>query len=103
MGAVDDLPHVTGLIADRLENLHRLVADVIPFLHNFETRGCSRADARFRLLADPQTAGGLLAGVPATRAEACVAALREAGYPDNAVIGKVLAYGRSAVEAGGRP
>ena len=32
--------------------------------------------ARFELLFDPQTAGGLLAGVPADRAEACLAALQ---------------------------
>lgn len=36
--------------------------------------------ADLALLADPQIAGGLLAGVPAARAEACLAALRAAGY-----------------------
>ena len=87
VGSVYDLPHVAGLIADRLGNLHRLVADVVPFQDDFETRGCSRTDARFRLLADPQTVGGLVAGVPTARAEACFAALREVGYPYSAVIG----------------
>jgi selenide,water dikinase len=37
------------------------------------------ADARTALLLDPQTSGGLLAGIPAERAEACVSALRMAG------------------------
>ena len=46
-------------------------------------------DVRYLLLFDPQTAGGLLAGVPGSRSDACVARLRKLGYSDAAVIGVV--------------
>lgn len=41
------------------------------------------------LLFDPQTSGGLLFGVPADQAEACVTALRKEAAPDTAIIGTV--------------
>jgi selenide,water dikinase len=43
----------------------------------------------FALLFDPQTAGGLLAGIPADKAEPCIQALKALGYPDSRIIGKV--------------
>jgi selenide, water dikinase len=48
-------------------------------------------DPRYPLLFDPQTAGGLLIGVPQAQVGACVLALRAAGHVHASVIGQVLA------------
>ena len=47
------------------------------------------SDARYPLLVDPQTAGGLLASIPADQADDCIHALHAAGYDDSAIIGYV--------------
>ena len=62
-------------------------------LAGFSVRGGSPATTAVRLLADPQTAGGLLAGVKAETATDCVAALVRHGHPRATVIGEVLTDG----------
>lgn len=52
--------------------------------------------AHYPLLFDPQTAGGLLAGIPAGNAEACLSALRASGYTP-AAIGKVMGVGQGEI------
>ncbi|NET37330.1 MAG: selenide, water dikinase SelD [Cyanothece sp. SIO1E1] len=42
------------------------------------------------LLFDPQTAGGLLAAVPAAEAEACLTALQKLGYRCSSIVGQVV-------------
>ncbi len=47
-------------------------------------------DARYLLLFDPQTAGGLLAGVPEGSARSCVEELQGRGYAQAAIVGRVV-------------
>jgi selenide, water dikinase len=50
---------------------------------------------RYPLIFDPQTAGGLLASVPADRVDACIAQLKAAGYPHTTKIGRILPQGEA--------
>ena len=85
-----DIPALDGA----LECLER---EVFSSLHadnkltekNINGRDELRESARYEILFDPQTAGGLLAAVPGKKAKACLAALHEAGLEQAAVIGLV--------------
>ena len=89
LGAV---PHLDGALGC----LERGAASVLQSsneraLADFEIRDATPQDARVRLLADPQTAGGLLASVPRAEAEDCLQALVAAGYAASAEIGVITA------------
>lgn len=59
----------------------------------------SLSEAERKLVADPQTSGGLLLAVPPERAEALVAALVEEGAPVAAVVGRLMRGARIQVRA----
>ncbi len=62
-------------------------------LDDYELRASAPGSPQVRLLADPQTAGGLLAGVADERAEECLRALRQHGYPFAEIVGAATAAG----------
>ena len=62
-------------------------------LEDFTARVDATMAARLRALADPQTAGGMLAGVPVANAAACVRELARRGYRQAAVIGETTDAG----------
>ena len=80
--AIDAL--LDGIESSLQKNNEQIIEDCI--------YDCSSLDPRLRMLADPQTSGGLLAGVDADYANACVSDLRRAGYADARVIGTVDAH-----------
>ena len=81
-----------------LDGAETLVGDAILSSLQTENRRAERhvvarhgpaSRTRYELAFDPQTAGGLLAAVPAGNAAACVARLHALGYVDSVVVGQV--------------
>jgi selenide,water dikinase len=87
---LDSLPLLDGAIETvRLGFLSSLQPQNVRLrraIGNVET--CA-GDERLPLIFDPQTAGGLLASVPADKTEACLVALKQLGYSRAAIVGVV--------------
>ena len=101
---LDSLPALDGAIAA----FERGAASVLQAenerrLESFELRNCLPADPAVQLLADPQTAGGLLACVPESDAGACLGALRDAGYAHCADVGVMTEGARVVVRSVAEP
>ena len=91
LGALPVLDGALDLLAQRVRStLHAANAALRPAVTLPE-------DLRAELLFDPQTAGGLLAAVPADQAPGLVAALRQDGFPAAAI--GTLAVGPPAISA----
>jgi selenide,water dikinase len=79
--------------------LSTLEQGIISSLHKDNAMSATRIEnneafakrAKYPLLFDPQTAGGLLAGVPEGKAHDCLQDLQAAGLIDAAIIGTVSA------------
>mgnify|MGYP003673196748 CR=1 FL=1 len=88
--SLGDLPALDGALQTLkqgiVSSLHTDNALVSSDIFNSEA---FRDDPRYDLLFDPQTAGGLLASVPDSEAQACIEQLREMGYPHAKAIGRV--------------
>jgi len=90
---LDDIPFLDGAEetarAGILSSLQPQNVRLRRAVANLEEAG---KDPRYPLLFDPQTSGGLLAGVPADRAEDCTKALQTLGYARAATIGRILPH-----------
>ena len=85
------LPGASALVADGVTS--SLQRNNEQALDDYVIRKVRPDAPAVRLLADPQTSGGLLAGIPAEAASICVRELRRLGYAEAAVIGEVVAEG----------
>jgi selenide,water dikinase len=89
--ALDSLPIMDGAL-EMIEAgiFSSLQVQNIRLRRAIKDPGELREHKHFPLLFDPQTSGGLLAAIPADKAEACLAELHELGYPASVIIGSVI-------------
>ena len=86
------VPHLPGaLAAIEAGVVSSLQSNNEQALTDFAIQGAAPNAPEVRILADPQTSGGLLAGIPEDGAEDCVYELRCRGYVGTTVIGDVTA------------
>lgn len=89
---LDDLP----VLAGALECINDM--EIRSTLHEGNEQSCPEVipahNKKYPLLFDPQTSGGLLAGVDASEAEKILALLHEAGFGQAKVIGKISSSGQ---------
>ena len=94
LGAVLDLDALPVLPGARQTASAGILSTLQPknrrFSAQVECTAGQRRQPEYALLFDPQTAGGLLAGVPPDRAEACRKELAARGYPCAAIIGRII-------------
>lgn len=89
--ALDALPVLDGALATIAEGIvSTLHAKNELFSRHLENDAEARQHPRYPLLFDPQTSGGLLAGIAQDRVDACLADLVALGYDHCSVIGRVV-------------
>ncbi len=90
---MDSLPILSGAVQTSAQGiLSSLQPENLRLRRGIVNIDEARQHRFYPMLFDPQTAGGLLASVPAAHSERCVVALHAAGYTDAAVIGEVTDY-----------
>ncbi|MDJ0801096.1 MAG: selenide, water dikinase SelD [Calothrix sp. MO_167.B12] len=88
---LEHIPVLTGAretIAQGIfSSLHPENLQASKYISNLESVSCH---PHYPLLFDPQTSGGLLASVPADKADDCIARLKALGYGDSCAIAHVI-------------
>jgi selenide, water dikinase len=96
--SLSDVPVLDGALETLQQNIYSsLHKDNSLVARDIFNQEAFDQDPRYQLLFDPQTAGGLLASIPESKAEDCLSLLRESGYSQAKAIGRVSK--RDAVQA----